>query len=259
MPGASFRFHPGLNYFLPPERREKTFLCQYAHAATTKHMIEALGVPHTEIGRIVVNGMETGFDRLLQENDEVEIYPVEDHLSFPTSPASSTSSIRFIADAHLGGLARLLRMAGFDTLYDNHYDDSDIEAVALAENRVVLTRDLELLKRKQVKHGAYVRNLKPDEQLREVFSRFGLTQTMKPFSLCLHCNFPLHAVNTASVPVTAAAGYSGQAATGNICVRCWVVCRMGAEPQIPSPTERGRELYRLRSRRKVPPRRTSRC
>jgi uncharacterized protein with PIN domain len=199
MPDASFRFHWGLNYFLPPDRREKKFSCQYAQAATTKHMIEALGVPHTEVGRIVVNGTEIGFDRLLQENDEVEIYPVEEHLSFPASPASSISPIRFIADAHLGGLARLLRMAGFDTLYDNHYDDSGIEAIALAENRVVLTRDLELLKRKQVKRGAYVRALKPDEQLQEVFSRFGLAHAMKPFSLCLHCNFPLHAVDKEAV------------------------------------------------------------
>ena len=199
MPGASFRFHRGLNYFLPPERREKKFSCQYAQAATTKHMIEALGVPHTEVGRIVVNGTETGFDRLLQENDEVEIYPVEEHLPFPASPASSLSPIRFIADAHLGGLARLLRMAGFDTLYDNHYDDGGIEAIALEENRVVLTRDLELLKRKQVKRGAYVRCLKPDEQLREVFLRFGLAHAMKPFSLCLHCNFPLHAVDKEAV------------------------------------------------------------
>jgi uncharacterized protein with PIN domain len=199
MPDASFRFHRELNDFLPPDRREKKFSCQYAQAATTKHMIEALGVPHTEVGRIVVNGTETGFDRLLQENDEVEIYPIEGHLSFPTSPTSSLSPIRFIADAHLGGLARLLRMAGFDTLYDNHYDDGDIEAIALAENRVVLTRDLELLKRKHVKHGAYVRSLKPDAQLREMFSRFCLAPSMEPFSLCLHCNFPLHAVEKQAV------------------------------------------------------------
>ena len=37
---------------------------------------------------------------------------------------------RFVADAHLGGLARLLRLTGFDTLYDNHFEDREIEAVA---------------------------------------------------------------------------------------------------------------------------------
>lgn len=202
MPDAFFRFHRELNYFLPPGRRERKFSCEYAQAATTKHMIEALGVPHTEVGRIIVNGTEVGFDLLLQENDEIEVYPIEEHTSSApstTAPFSSPSPLRFIADAHLGGLARLLRMAGFDTLYDNNYKDSDIEAIALAQHRIVLTRDLELLKRKQVKHGAYIRSLKPDEQLREVFPRFSLAQRMKPFSLCLHCNYPLHAVDKPAV------------------------------------------------------------
>ena len=202
MPKASFRFHGELNDFLPPYRRERHFSCEYAQAATTKHMIEALGVPHTEVGCILVNRMEARFDTLLKENDVVEVYPVEAGTSLPSRLASrSPSAVTpcFIADAHLGGLARLLRMAGFDTLYDNHYEDSNIEALALAQNRVVLTRDLELLKRKQVKHGAYIRSLKPEEQLREVFSRYQLAQAMKPFSLCLHCNVPLRAVEKHAV------------------------------------------------------------
>ena len=157
--------------------------------ASSYHMIEALGVPHTEVGRVFVNGTEAGFGQLLQENDEVDIYPVEEFL--PSQPGGNVPPYtvfapRFIADAHLGALARHLRMAGFDTLYDNHYKDSDIEATALAQNRIVLTRDLELLKRKQVKHGAYIRSLKPDEQLQEIIFRFNLTQAVKPFSLCLH-------------------------------------------------------------------------
>ena len=32
---------------------------------------------------------------------------------------------RFIADAHLGGLAHLVRMTCFDTLYDNHFGDDE--------------------------------------------------------------------------------------------------------------------------------------
>src|SRR5690606_3762560 len=97
---------------------------------------------------------------------------------------------RFIADSHLGGLARLLRMAGFDTLYDNHYQDKRIQEVSCSEGRVVLTRDRELLKRRAIDHGQYVHALQPEAQLREVARRFGLAAAARPFTLCLNCNAP---------------------------------------------------------------------
>ena len=37
---------------------------------------------------------------------------------------------RFVADVHLGALAHLLRMMGFDTLYDNDYADDEIARIA---------------------------------------------------------------------------------------------------------------------------------
>src|SRR5690606_14295442 len=106
---------------------------------------------------------------------------------------------RFIADSHLGALARLLRMAGFDTLYDNHYHDTDIQAIAASQGRVVLTRDRELLKRRAIEHGCYVRALEPAAQLREVARRLGLAGAVRPFSLCLHCNAPLRPVDKDAV------------------------------------------------------------
>ena len=111
---ATFRFYEELNDFLPRERRERAFQAPCARAATAKHMIEALGVPHTEAGTLIVNGLPAGLDRPLEEGDEVLVHPQRE---------SAGAGIRFIADAHLGGLARLLRMAGFDTLYDNAYQD----------------------------------------------------------------------------------------------------------------------------------------
>ncbi|MFZ1058042.1 MAG: MoaD/ThiS family protein, partial [Candidatus Rokuibacteriota bacterium] len=72
---ASFHFHEELSDFLPRDRRRREFTCRYARAATTKHMIEALGVPHTEVGLILVNGESTGFDRLLKDGDRVAVYP----------------------------------------------------------------------------------------------------------------------------------------------------------------------------------------
>ena len=124
---ATFRFYEELNDFLAPGRRRREFDCPCARAATTKHMIEALGVPHTEVELVLVNGESAGFDRLLQEGDRVAVYPrfealdITPLLRVRERPLRVT---RFVADAHLGGLAHLLRMAGFDTLYDNHFDDS---------------------------------------------------------------------------------------------------------------------------------------
>ena len=199
---ATFRFYEELNTFLPPERRKRTFASVCAQAATAKHMIEALGVPHTEVELVLVNGESVGFDRLLEDGDRVAVYPKFEALDITPLlrvRVLPLRTIRFIADAHLGGLAHLLRMAGFDTLYDNNFHDSTIAAIAEKENRIVLTRDVELLKRRTITHGCYVRALKSVEQFKEIFARLDLARSVRPFTLCMHCNAPLHAVDKALV------------------------------------------------------------
>ncbi|PTB17345.1 twitching motility protein PilT [Trinickia symbiotica] len=194
---ATFRFYEELNDFLAPPLRRREISCVCARAATTKHMIEALGVPHTEVELILVNGESVGFDRVLEEGDRVAVYPKFEALDITpmlrVRPAP-LRVIRFVADAHLGGLAHLLRLAGFDTLYDNHYADEEIEALAAAEGRIVLSRDRELLKRRTITHGCYVRALKPQEQLREIVGRLDLIRSLRPFRLCLTCNVPLRSL-----------------------------------------------------------------
>jgi uncharacterized protein with PIN domain len=199
---ATFRFYEELNDFLPRERRKRDFDCPCAREATTKHMIEALGVPHTEVELILVNGESVGFDHRLRDGDRVAVYPLFE--AFDVSPLlrlreHPLRTPRFLADAHLGGLAHLLRLAGFDTLYRNHFDDRDIEIIAGRERRVVLTRDCELLKRRGITHGCYVHALKPEQQLREIFTRLDLAGSARPFSLCLECNSPLREVDKAAV------------------------------------------------------------
>ncbi|MFC3457541.1 Mut7-C RNAse domain-containing protein [Massilia haematophila] len=203
---ASFRFYEQLNDFLPRARRGREFATPCARAATVKHMIEALGVPHTEVELVLVNGESSGFDRLLAEGDRVAVYPkcetadIAPPLRVRARPlVESPARPRFVADAHLGGLARLLRMAGFDTLYDNRYHDDEIVAIALDEDRVVLTRDRELLKRRTLTHGCYLHALKPAQQFQELFDRLDLAASARPFTICLHCNLPLRSVAKADV------------------------------------------------------------
>jgi uncharacterized protein with PIN domain len=199
---ATFRFYEELNDFLAPSRRGRAFDSPCARAASAKHMIEALGVPHTEVELVLVNGESVGFGHILREGDRVAVYPKFESIDIgpllrvrePPLP-----SMRFVADAHLGGLARFLRMAGFDTLYDNNFDDGAIEQIAAHEGRVVLTRDRELLKRRGITHGCYVRALKPAEQLREIVERLDLAESVAPFTLCLHCNAPLRSIDKAQI------------------------------------------------------------
>jgi uncharacterized protein with PIN domain len=191
-----------LNDFLAPDRRGREFVCTCARRATTKHMIEALGVPHTEVELVLVNGESVDFDRVLDDGDRVAVYPKFEALDI--SPllrvrAQPLRVTRFIADAHLGGLARLLRMSGFDTLHANHFRDDEIARISSAEGRIVLTRDRDLLKRRGVTHGCYVHAVRSSEQLREIFDRLDLARSARPFTLCLHCNLPLHPIDKAHV------------------------------------------------------------
>ncbi len=202
MATATFRFYAGLNDFLPRKRRQQDFEAAFAADASVKHMIEALGVPHTEVALGLVGGQPVGFSRRLRDGDRVAVYP---HFmafgleSLPRLGEAPPLPLCFIADSHLGGLARLLRMAGFDTLYRNDYADREVVELAARDGRVVLTRDRDLLKRGAVRHGGYLRATIPAAQLREVVARFGLAGQFRPFSLCTVCNLPLRPVARESV------------------------------------------------------------
>ena len=199
---ATFRFYEELNDFLPPARRKQAFSCACARDATTKHMIEALGVPHTEVELILLNGDSVGFDVILRDGDRLSVYPkfeTFDIRSLLRVRERPQRSLRFVADAHLGGLARLLRMAGFDTLYDNHIDDAEVAAYSEHEQRIVLTRDRDLLKRRAVTHGCYIRSLKAAAQLCELVGRLDMARSAQPFTLCLRCNAPLRTIDKALI------------------------------------------------------------
>ena len=200
-PTASFRFYGELNVFLAPGHRQRTITLRCAEAATVKHMVEALGVPHTEVEQLFVNDAPARLDQALAEGDRVAVFPGWTALPAPAPPLRPPPPglPRFLADAHLGGLARTLRMAGFDTLYDNNWHDADIEATAAREQRIVLTRDRDLLKRRTVQWGAYVHPLVPDLQFAEMVRRFGLAALARPFTRCLHCNTLLRAIDKAEV------------------------------------------------------------
>jgi len=142
-----------------------------------------------------VNGRGATLARVVRDGDAIEVYP------WTRQPVAGRA--RFVADAHLGALARFLRMLGYDTLHENAIADREIRRLALAERRIVLTRDRELLKCREILRGAYVHARKAELQLREVASRFGLAEHARPFTLCLSCNLPLRSADPGSVAARA--------------------------------------------------------
>ena len=102
-----------------------------------------------------------------------------------------TTENRFIADSNVGKLAKLLRMVGYDTLFFAQGDDNEMIRVALRENRVILTKDTQIMKRQLVTSGKLkailVSQENPRAQLLEVVKTLNRNH-LNPFSLCLECN-----------------------------------------------------------------------
>jgi len=188
---ATFRFYEELNDFFAPGKRKATVTVCFTGNPSVKNVIESVGIPHTEVDLILVNSKSVGFCYHLRDGDRVSVYPV-----FESLDISSVTHIRgkplrkpaFILDVHLGKLARYLRMLGLDTLYRNDYEDNDIVRIARMQNRIILTRDVGLLKKKEVTHGFWIREQNPKKQVSEVLDRLDLYTHVSPFQRCIACN-----------------------------------------------------------------------
>lgn len=194
---ARFRFYAELNDFLSPQRRQLAFEHPCASDASVKHMIEALGVPHTEVALILVDGVSVGFAYRLRHGERVSVYPAFTALDMEQAvqlrpPWQDTP--RFVADAHLGQLAKNLRMLGFDVLYRNDYSDAEVVRLAVDDGRIVLTRDRDLLIRKDILYGCYLHAIASEAQLLEVVGRYRLAGAARAFSRCLNCNGMLQSI-----------------------------------------------------------------
>lgn len=178
---CTFIIHNNLNDFLPAGKKHQPVTYAGKYPASVKDAVEAIGVPHVEVKEIRVKGSAVSFSYRLQSHDVIDVLPFDTEAPAPSPPA-------FVLDVHLGKLARLLRLLGFDTHYQTDYDDARIVALAVEQNRVVLTRDVGLLKHKVLRSGYWLRSQNPEEQLIEVLRRFALCENIRPFSRCIRCN-----------------------------------------------------------------------
>lgn len=163
---------------------------------SVKDAIEAIGIPHVEIGMIMINGVSKSFEYHIEEKDKIQVYP---HNFFKTKTSNNINllpfkpkKLSFLLDVHLGTLARYLRMAGFDTLYQSKdYGDAFLAEVASTDNHIMLSRDIGLLKRSKLNYGHWVRNTNPKEQFKEIVQLYNLQNIFKPMSRCIKCNEPI--------------------------------------------------------------------
>ena len=174
-------------------------------AASIKDVIEAIGVPHTEVHAIHMNGVAHDFSLQLIPNARIAILPANLTSDYPVDVTRATllrpalEELRFLVDENVARLASLLRALGFDTAYNRIWDDERIAELAVKEGWVVLSRDRALLKRSAIEHGRLIRSQVADEQLLEVLRHFMITKPVQAFSRCLCCNALTEPVNKAEI------------------------------------------------------------
>ncbi len=213
-------FHGDLEDLRPERERGHDIAASVDGHASLKDLIESFGVPHTEVGRVTVEGhpvdlasstamaaggadragvvgrpvdlasqcvVAAGNDRAGSDTDRagveirIDVEPVEFRLD-PLDPDP-----RFVLDVHLGRLARHLRLLGLDALYSNRWEDVELGRVAAVEARWLLTRDRKLLMRRAVTRGRCLRSQDPILQAREIVGHFDLTARLRPWIRCLAC------------------------------------------------------------------------
>lgn len=103
--------------------------------------------------------------------------------------------LKFMVDINVGNLAKWLRIMGFDALLFNYKDDNQMIITALSEDRILLTRDTQLMKRRIITNkyleAILIHSDDPEQQLKQLISSIKLANNIKPFSICLECNQPL--------------------------------------------------------------------
>jgi uncharacterized protein with PIN domain len=199
---AHFRFYAELNDFLPKSQKQVRFSYHFYGPLRVQEAILSMRIPLSEVDLILINGLSQKPQHLLKDGDYVSIYPV-----FETIDISCLTKLRpkplrhtlFILDVHLGKLAKYLRMAGFDTHYNNQIEDAEIIDISIQTGRIILTRDKDLLRSAKVKHGYFVRSTSPRKQFIEIINKFDLTSQFSPLIRCLECNHLLTSVQPSKI------------------------------------------------------------
>lgn len=198
MPKAIFRFYEELNDFLPWENRKTDFEAEFSGKRSIKDMIEALGVPHTEVDLILVNGRSVDFKYILRDGDRISVYPVFESINIGHVTRLRKIPLRksrFIGDTNIRDVVKYMRALGLDMHFDASLARRDIIEISKKEERTIVTRSKRLLKFSDVTHGIFLRPGSVVEQIRRIVDYLDIKDSVRPFSRCLCCNHLLEVVS----------------------------------------------------------------
>ncbi|MCO7224071.1 Mut7-C ubiquitin/RNAse domain-containing protein [Pleionea sp. CnH1-48] len=193
---SHFTFYGNLNDFLH-NTTTTTIDYSFDGSPSVKDSIEAIGIPHTEVAQVLIGDQAIDLNTKLENQQQLSIYPANyANTHIKPCPPHKPAELKFILDVHLGKLARSLRMCGFDCLYySQDIIDENLARLSAEEDRILLTRDIGLLKRSNVTYGYFVRNTRAEQQLEEVLSYYDLKNKLAPLSVCLDCNGQLSSIH----------------------------------------------------------------
>lgn len=154
---------------------------QLTEPTTWTDAIEAVGVPHCEIGRVIRTRDGAPLDPGEATRDATTVI-VEGPARLPLDPP------KLLCDSHLGKLARTLRILGIDTLWRPDWERQDLLELAATERRTILSRARALLKQREIERAQLIRANDPLAQAEEVLARWSLDAPGLPFGRCSVCN-----------------------------------------------------------------------
>ncbi len=182
--------------------RKKSFEIIFQGSPGIKDIVEAEGIPHTEVGLLLVNGSPAVWKYRLKNGDHAAVFPFFKNLdigSFNKVITPDYPAGRFVIDNHLGRLCKYLRILGFDAVFNPAWSDEEIISISNREKRIILTRDRGILKNGRTLFGCLIRSVNPEEQVRQVIDRFDLYNSFALMTRCLKCNGDIISVPAESV------------------------------------------------------------
>lgn len=108
------------------------------------------------------------------------------------------SDYHFVVDQMLGRLAKWLRLLGYDSVYFGSVGDLKLIKIAREENRILLTRDTRLMKRRAIKNhqikAILIQHDVLDDQLQQLSRRLKFAKKRTLPTFCVECNFPIETI-----------------------------------------------------------------
>jgi uncharacterized protein len=194
MSEVAVRLYAELNDVVSPERRSVVSTVTFVEPLSAGELIRSLGVPLEAVDLILLDGASVSFEAQIRDGVRLAVYPKFESLDIAGEQKIRKSPLRipmFVLDVHLGRLATLLRMAGFDAAYRNDSSDRELQEISRDEERLLLSCDRRLVEDSTLDRAYRVRADRPVEQFAEVLDRFQLQRLVRPFTRCMRCNAPL--------------------------------------------------------------------